>query len=440
MKLAVIGSGYVGLVAGVCLSSTGNDVTLVDVDEDKIRMLREGRVPIYEPGLKEMLVTNTQAGRLSFTTDLAKGVQGSKVIVLAVGTPSAPDGTVDMQYIDAAAEQVARAIGDYTIIVTKSTVPVGTHRRVSEIFAQNTDVPFDYVSNPEFLKEGSAVTDFLTPDRVIIGTHSDRARRILRHLYAPFMRKSDRILEMDPTSAEMTKYACNSMLATRITFVNELAQLCQREGANIDNVRQGMGTDHRIGTEFLFPSIGYGGSCFPKDVKALISMGRSSHNPMRLIEAVDAANQGQREWMFQRIEQFYDGKLTDRRFGVWGLAFKARTDDIRESPAIWLIRQLIGAGATIAAHDPKAVDNAKAALGDRNVSFVDDMYDCLDGSDALIVCTEWSQYRSPDFERIKSRLASPVVFDGRNLYDLNWMDDTGITYLSVGRPDVNRHG
>ena len=440
MKLAVIGSGYVGLVAGVCFSDSGNNVTLVDIDPAKIDKLKQGKLPIYEPGLGEILAKSSQAGRIAFTTDINQGVRDAQVVFLAVGTPSAPDGTVDMRAIDAAAEQVGKALTAYAVIATKSTVPVGTHKRLTDIIKSVTDVEFDYVSNPEFLKEGAAVDDFLKPDRVILGVSSDRALRVMRHLYLPFMRRSDRLLVMDPTSAELTKYACNAMLATRVSFMNEMSRLCDQLGANIEMVRKGMGSDHRIGREFLFPSLGYGGSCFPKDVKALISMGRAINQPMRIIESVEMANIEQREAMFDRVRHYFGGKLTGRKFAVWGLAFKARTDDVRESPALTIVQRLIGAGATVAAHDPEAIGTARAVLGENNIEYCPDPYEALPGASALIICTEWQEYRTPDFERIKSSLAEAVIFDGRNLYDLEWMAEAGLTYLSIGRPAVKPGG
>ena len=437
MKLAVIGSGYVGLVVGACFASTGNNVILVDIDEKKVEMLNRGEIPIYEPGLAEMVRTNMEAGRLCFTTCTAQAVADAQVVVLGVGTPSAPDGAVDLRALDAAARDVARAMKQYTIIATKSTVPVGTHKRISDIIRSETNVEFDYVANPEFLKEGSAINDFLHPDRVIIGLSSQRAERVLRHLYSPFMRRFDRILVMDPASAELTKYACNAMLASRVSFINEMACLCELTGANIELVRRGMGTDPRIGSEFLYPSLGYGGSCFPKDVNGIITIGRANNRPMRMVEAVDEVNRQQREWMFKRISQYFDGTLNNRKFAVWGLAFKARTDDVRESPALTLIQRIMGAGGTVAAHDPKAMKTAKAVLGNRNIEYCNDAYDCLSDASALIICTEWAEYRSPDFERIESLLAEPVVFDGRNLYELDVMEDTGLAYISIGRPSVN---
>ncbi len=434
MKLVVVGAGYVGLVSGTCFSDSGNDVKLVDVNGEKIERLRRGELPIYEPGLAEMVAKNAKEGRLAFTTDLAAAVKDAEVVFLAVGTPSTPDGSVDMRAIDAAAKQIGEAITSYVAVVTKSTVPVGTHRRVSDIISGVTDVEFDYVANPEFLKEGAAVDDFLKPDRVIVGLTSDRALRIMRHLYAPFMRRSDRMLVMDPASAELTKYACNAMLAVRVSFINEIAQLCERLGANVDNVRRGMGTDHRIGPDFLFPSLGYGGSCLPKDVRALISMGRTSNHPLKIMEATDLANREQREAMFKRIRLHYDGKLNDKRLAVWGIAFKARTDDVRESPALTLIQRLVGAGATVAAHDPKAIQTAKDALGEKHITYSEDMYQALKDANGLVICTEWPQYRTPDFGKMRSLLADPVIFDGRNLYDLDWMAGTGLSYISVGRP------
>ncbi|MGB2753646.1 MAG: UDP-glucose/GDP-mannose dehydrogenase family protein [Phycisphaerae bacterium] len=437
MKLVIIGSGYVGLVAGACFGDTGNDVTLVDVDRKKIDMLRAGHLPIYEPGLDELVARNVQAGRLQFTTDLVASVRDAEVVFLAVGTPSAPDGSVDMRAMEEAARQVAAAMTHYTVIVTKSTVPVGTHSRISGIIRSITNVEFDYVSNPEFLKEGAAVADFLKPDRVIVGVTSERALKIIRHLYAPFMRRTDRLLVMDLASAELTKYACNAMLATRVTFMNEMARLCDCFGADIEMVRRGMGTDRRIGPDFLFPSLGYGGSCFPKDVRALISMGRMANRPLRIVEAVDLGNREQREEAFNRISQYFDGRLTDKKFAVWGLAFKAQTDDVRESPALTVIQRLVGAGAAVAAHDPKATDTARAVLGDKHITYCENMYEALSGAHALVICTEWQEYRTPDFGRIRSLLAEPVIFDGRNLYELDWMAGTGIAYLSIGRPVVN---
>jgi len=440
MRLAVIGSGYVGLVAGACFSNTGNDVDMVDVDKGRIDMLNRGELPIYEPGLGEIVNANVAKGRLRFTVDLASAIVPAEVVILAVGTPSAPEGSVNMAYMDKAAEQIGRALSGYTVIVTKSTVPVGTYKRISEIIAGVSDQEFDYVSNPEFLKEGAAVRDFLKPSRVIIGTTSEKACRVMQHLYAPFMRRGDRLLTMDPASAELTKYACNAMLATRISFMNELSRLCDYFGADVSRIRRGMGTDSRIGPDFLYPSLGYGGSCFPKDIMGLVSMGRMANHPMRVVEAVHLANQEQREMMFARIQHYFGGQLKDKKIAVWGLAFKAETDDVRESPAITVVQRLVGAGATVAAYDPKATETAKAVLGDKRVEFCESMYAVLSGAHALVVCTEWQEFRTPDFDRIRQLMAGDVIFDGRNLYDLDWMARTGLRYYSIGRPTVTRGG
>lgn len=436
MNLTVVGAGYVGLVTGTCFSDTGNDVAIVDINAERVEALNAGQVPIHEPSLGEFIRKGVDEGRLRFSTDLAQAAAQADVVFLAVGTPAAPDGRVDMKAIDAAARHIGETITDYTVVATKSTVPVGTYKRLTDIIASATSVPFDYVANPEFLKEGAAVSDFLRPDRVIVGLTSDKALKVMRHLYAPFMRRSDRLLVMDPASAELTKYACNAMLATRVSFINEMALLCERLEADIEMVRRGMGSDQRIGPDFLFPSLGYGGSCFPKDISALISMGRSVNQPVRIVEAVDLANQAQRKAMFNRIKHYYGGRLNDKKLAVWGLAFKARTDDVRESPALDLICRLVGAGAKVSAHDPQAMDNARTVLGDRNVAYCSDMYEALQNAHGLAICTEWQDYRTPDFKRMRSLLFDSVVFDGRNLYDLDWMADIGMTYVSLGRPPV----
>jgi len=428
----VIGSGYVGLVAGACFSDTGNDVSVVDIAADRIERLKRGELPMYEPGLKEMVDRNVEQGRLSFTTDLAGATAAAQVVILAVDTPSTLDGAVDMRQMDAAAAQVGAALSGYTVIVTKSTVPVGTHKRVCQIIASATEAEFDYVANPEFLKEGSAVADFVRPDRIVVGLTSDRALRTIRHLYAPFRWRTEKLLVMDPASAELTKYACNAMLA----LVNELARLCDHFGADIAQVRRGVGADRRIGPDFLYPSLGYGGSCLPKDIKALISMSRAANHPARIAEAAHLANQEQRESMFSRISHYFGGKLGDKKIAVWGLAFKARTDDVRDSPAITVVQRLLGAGAAVAVHDPKALENARRLLGDKQVQYCQRMYDALDGANALLICTEWQQYRTPDFERMRSLLADPVIFDGRNLYELDWIAGVGMDYFSIGRPPV----
>jgi UDPglucose 6-dehydrogenase len=435
MKIAIAGAGYVGLVAGTCYASTGNHVTMVDTDDARVQMLRRGEVPIYEPGLGEMLRENIQAGRISFTTDMAAAAAEAEVIGIAVGTPPTEEGSADMQYVDAVAEAIGRNIRDYTVVVTKSTVPIGTHRRVSQIIAEHTDVPFDYVSNPEFLKEGSAVDDFLSPERVIIGTSSERARQIMAHLYEPFMRRGRRILFMDPISAELTKYACNSMLAVRISFMNELARLADAVNADIHHVRMGMGSDSRIGRSFLFPGLGYGGSCFPKDVQALIHTGHQHEVDMGIVAAAHAVNATQVPWMYEKIERYFGGDLKGRQFAMWGLAFKPRTDDMREAPSVKLIRRLLEAGATVAAHDPKAHQTARAIIGDA-VTYHEDAYTPLADADGLIICTEWMEFRTPDFKRIAAALKEKVIFDGRNLYEADYINEAGIDYLCIGRPDA----
>ena len=437
MKIAVIGSGYVGLVAGACFSDTGNDVAMVDIDPSRIDMLLAGQLPIYEPGLGEIVQRNAEGGRLTFTTDLASATSQADVVILAVGTPSAPDGTVDMQWMDTAAQQVAKAITSYTVVVTKSTVPVGTHKRITDIMAGETDVEFDYVSNPEFLKEGAAVSDFMKPDRIILGLKGDRPLQTMRHLYAPFMRRSDRILVMDPASAELTKYACNAMLATRISFMNELSQMCDHFGADVTQIRKGMGTDHRIGPDFLYPSLGYGGSCFPKDVQGMIAMGRSANRPVRVVEAVHLANIEQREAMFDRINHYFSNRLGKCKIALWGLAFKAKTDDVRQSPAITIAQRLVGSGASLAVHDPQAMETAKTVLGDKHIEYCTHMYDTLKDADALVICTEWQEFRTPDFEKMADLMKGDVIFDGRNLYDLEWIANTPFRYYSIGRPAVN---
>ena len=436
MKISVIGAGYVGLVAAGCFADSGNDVSMVDIDESRIAKLRAGKLPIFEPGLLDIVLRNAEAGRLSYTTEIGPSVAGADVVILAVGTPSSPDGSVDMSWVDAAAEQVGRSLRGYTVVATKSTVPVGTNQRIRQIIEGVSSESFDYVANPEFLKEGAAVSDFQKPDRVIIGTDSDRARELMRQLYAPFMRRNDRILFMDPTSAELTKYACNAMLATRISFVNELARLCESVGADISAIRRGMGTDRRIGPDFLYPSLGYGGSCFPKDVQALIHMGSLNESPMTVVGSVHTANLEQRERMFRRIHDQFGGDLTGVRVGVWGLAFKARTDDVRFSPAIYVARRLVESGAVVTVHDPEALETARVDLGD-SVVYCERMYDAIVDVDVLLICTEWQQYRTPDFERIAKTMAGRVIFDGRNLYDPEWIAGKGLVYHSIGRQTVS---
>lgn len=431
MKVSVVGVGYVGLVAAGCLAEGGNHVVCVDSDAQKIENLKKGIIPIYEPGLSEIVARNVKVKRLSFTTDLKEGVANSLVIVLGVGTPSAADGSADISAVLKVSEQIAAVMRSYKIIVTKSTVPVGTHKIVSDLIRSKTEQPFDYVSNPEFLKEGSAVEDFLKPDRVIIGTTNPAVMEIMRELYNPFMRKSSRILFMDPASAEMTKYAANTMLATRISFMNELSALCERCGADIEQVRAGIGSDSRIGSSFLFAGIGYGGSCFPKDVRALIYTGDKMGVSMPIAKAVQQANQTQQMRFADRVIAYFKDKK-DIQIGVWGLAFKARTDDIRESPALACIERFLSAGFKVVAYDPEAMTPTRQAMGSR-IRMVEDGYEVLDGSDALVVFTDWQEFRTPDFERIASTLKKPLIFDGRNLYTPAFVKRFGIEYYCIGR-------
>ncbi len=436
MRICVVGSGYVGLVAGACFAEGGNHVIGVDINARKVEMLNEGKSPIYEPGLSEMLQRNLKSGRIEFTTDLDRAVKQSLVIFIGVGTPPAADGSADLSAIRDVARGIARAMDGYRIIVMKSTVPVGTHKMVSDILEAETDFQFDYVSNPEFMKEGAAIEDFTKPDRVVIGSNTPAAVEIVKEIYAPFMRKSDRILVMSPASAEMTKYAANAMLATRISFMNEVAGLCERFGADVEQVRRGIGTDSRIGNAFLFPGVGYGGSCFPKDVSALASMGEAVDHPMTIVAAVQDVNLRQRAAFANRILEYYGSKAAGKTLAVWGLAFKARTDDVRESPAIAVIRTLVDKGFRVRAHDPEAMTTAVSELGGRPVTMLADAYAALDGADALVVFTDWPEFRTPDFDLIKSKLSSPVVFDGRNMYDPRQMQKRGFEYFCIGRPAV----
>lgn len=428
MKVSVVGVGYVGLVAAACLADGGNHVICIDKDKKKIDNLKKGIIPIYEPGLEEIVRRNVKVGRLVFTTDLKEGVDQSLVIILGVGTPSAPDGSADISAILSVAEEIAGCMKEYRIIVVKSTVPVGTHKIVSELIASKTQVPFDYASNPEFLKEGSAVEDFLKPDRVIIGTTNPAVMEWMKHLYAPFMRKSSRILFMDPASAEMTKYAANVMLATRISFMNELSALCEEFGADIEQVRAGVGSDSRIGPAFLFPGVGFGGSCFPKDVRALIYMGRQKGVPMTIAQAVYQTNLLQQQRFADKVLRYYQGKQ-GIRLGVWGLSFKARTDDTRESPAVFCIQRFLEAGFQIAAYDPEAV----CPQLEGRIQRAADAYEVLDRADGLVIFTDWQEFRTPDFEQIARRLKKPVIFDGRNLYSPSFIHKQGIEYYSIGR-------
>ncbi len=437
MQICVIGVGYVGLVTSACLAEAGNHVVCVDKDSEKIVGLKEGVIPIYEPGLTEIVQRNEKLGRLHFTTDLKEGLDHCLVIFLAVGTPSAPDGSSDISAVLSVADQIAKNIDEYRVIATKSTVPVGTHRQVTDVIRSKTNVPFDYVSNPEFLKEGAAVDDFMRPDRIIIGTTSPSARAIMKQVYGPFMRRQNRIRFMDPASAEMTKYAANTMLATRISFMNEISALCEKLGADVELVRQGLGSDSRIGSAFLFPGVGFGGSCFPKDIRALIHTGSEQGVEMKIAKSVQSANLDQHERFAKRIIDYYHGRQDQTTLAVWGLAFKAGTDDVRESPALYCVRKMLDCGMKISAYDPEAAGPAAAALDGAMQTFQDG-YDALDGADALVIFTDWQEFRNPDFEAIAQKLKDPVVFDGRNLYDLDVVGEAGIEYHSVGRPSIFR--
>ena len=432
MKLAVVGTGYVGLVTGTCFAETGNNVTCIDIDADKVRRMKAGEVPIYEPGLELLFERNTSQGRLHFTTHLEEGIANADVIFLALPTPPGADGSADLSYILKVAKDLAPLIKKYTVIVDKSTVPVGTAEKVRDILVKNLDPSlFDVVSNPEFLREGVAVDDFLKPDRVIIGTQSENAKKIMRRLYDPFVRQGNPIIFMDERSAEMTKYAANAYLATRITFMNEIANLCEKIGADVDLVRKGICSDTRIGKRFLFPGVGYGGSCFPKDVKALAKTSRDSTYEFRILESVMDVNDRQKHRLVVKIEEYF-GDVTGKTIAVWGLAFKPNTDDIREAPALSIIDSLLERGARIQAFDPEAMAHVKKIYGDK-IAFADNQYDALNGADALAIVTEWSVFRTPDFDLIKEKMNAPVIFDGRNLYNLESMADQGFYYNSIGR-------
>jgi UDPglucose 6-dehydrogenase len=437
MNIAVVGTGYVGLVTGTCFAETGNKVICVDIDAQKVERMRNGEVPIYEPGLEVIFERNTRQGRLEFTTDLKEAVDAAEVIFLALPTPPGEDGSADLSYILGVAKDLAGIITEYKVIVDKSTVPVGTSEKVHAALAENLDEAlFDVVSNPEFLREGVAVDDFLKPDRVVVGTQSEKAQTIMKRLYDPFVRQGNPILFMDERSAEMTKYAANSYLATRISFMNEIANLCEKAGANVDMVRIGIGSDSRIGKRFLFPGIGYGGSCFPKDVQALAHTAQEFEYDFNILNSVMGVNNRQRLKLAERITDYYNGKLSDKTFAVWGLAFKPNTDDIREAPALYIIERLLNIGANIKAFDPEAMDNVKEIFGDK-IQYCDDQYEALIDADALIICTEWAVFRTPSFQVMKELLKTPLIFDGRNLYDLDAMKELGFIYSSIGRELVN---
>lgn len=433
MKISVIGTGYVGLVSGTCFSDNGNDVWCVDINAAKIEALNQGQVPIYEPGLEELIERNTKAERLHFTTDVAEAIQNTRLVFICVGTPPSEDGgPADMGYVYKAAEQIAQAMNEHKIVVIKSTVPVGTAAAVREIMGRNTEQEFDVVSNPEFLKEGHAIEDFLKPDRVVIGTDDARVGTIMKELYDPFVRTGKPILIMDNESAELTKYGANALLASRISFMNELANLADRVGADIDLVRRGMATDRRIGSSFLFPGVGYGGSCFPKDVDALGHTAEKHGMKLHLLEATNVVNRSQKRVLFEKIEARFEGKLEGKQIAVWGLAFKPRTDDMREAPALTIIENLLRAGATVKAYDPVATHTAREHLGDR-IEYCERAYDAVDGADALAIVTEWNEFRRPDWDRIKAALRQPIVFDGRNIWDPAYIEKQGVEYYGIGR-------
>jgi UDPglucose 6-dehydrogenase len=432
MRIAVIGTGYVGLVAGTCFAESGNDVVCLDIDEDKVKQLRAGSTPIYEPGLEELLRRNANDGRLSFTTSYAEAIPQAQVAFIAVGTPPGEDGSADVQYVLSAARSIAEHMTGYLVVVDKSTVPVGTAQRVEEAIRAHSDHPFDVVSNPEFLKEGAAIDDFMKPDRVVIGSNSERAFEIMEELYGPFVRTGKPIMRMDVKSAELTKYAANAMLATRISFMNEIANLCSNVGANVEMVRKGIGSDERIGNRFLFAGIGYGGSCFPKDVQAIINTSQKAGYDFRILKAVEAVNEAQKRVIFTRIEQHFGADLRGRRFGVWGLAFKPNTDDMREAPSVVLIESLLAAGAAVCACDPEAEQESRRHhLGDR-IDYAEKPMQVLEGADALILVTEWNEFRRPDFEAVKAALKTPVIFDGRNIYRRKTLEALGFTYYGIG--------
>ncbi|MBK9275596.1 MAG: UDP-glucose/GDP-mannose dehydrogenase family protein [Flavobacteriales bacterium] len=436
MNIAVVGTGYVGLVTGTCFAETGNHVVCVDINEEKVRQLKAGQVPIYEPHLDVLFERNIRQGRLHFTTDLKEAVAQAQVIFLALPTPPGEDGSADLKYVLGVADDLGRIITDYKVIVDKSTVPVGTAEKVHAALAKNAkEELFDVVSNPEFLREGFAVDDFLKPDRVVVGTSSERARKVMEDLYKPFVRQGNPIIFMDERSAELTKYAANAFLATKITFMNEIANFCEKVGADVDKVRIGIGTDTRIGKRFLFPGIGYGGSCFPKDVQALAHSGDEAGYTFEIIRSVMAVNERQKTSLVDKVKAHYGGSLKGRRFALWGLAFKPDTDDIREAPALYIIEGLLKEGAQVAAFDPEAMPNVQRLLGER-VTFAADEYEALQGADALLIATEWAEFRTPDLKRVGELLKEKLIFDGRNLYDLDHMQDNGFTYVSVGRQTV----
>ena len=436
MKIAVVGTGYVGLVTGTCFAETGNHVTCVDINEEKVKQMQAGIIPIYEPGLEDLFKRNTEEGRLDFTTSLQEGIKGAKVIFLALPTPPGADGSADLKYILQVADDLGPLLSEYAVIIDKSTVPVGTSEKVHSAIAKKAKVDFDVVSNPEFLREGVAVEDFMKPDRVVIGTQSERAKDLMSRLYAPLVRQGNPIIFMDERSAELTKYAANAFLATKITFMNEIANLCELVGANVDEVRKGIGTDSRIGKRFLFAGIGYGGSCFPKDVQALAKTSAENDYEFKILDSVMKVNENQKTKLIPHLAKHFKGDLAGKKIAMWGLAFKPYTDDIREAPSLYNIDALLELGASVSAYDPEAMNHVQNLLGDK-ITFSKNPYEALEGADALLIVTEWPQFRTPDFERMDSLLKNKVIFDGRNLYELSQMQELGYTYYSIGRQTIH---
>ncbi len=432
MKIAVIGTGYVGLVTGTCFAETGNDVCCVDIDKNKVQKLSNGQITIYEPGLEKLFLRNLKEERLKFTTNLEEGIKDAQIIFLALPTPPGEDGSADLKYILGVSDDLGKILKDYKVIVDKSTVPVGTAEKVRAAIAKNCKVEFDVVSNPEFLREGVAVDDFMKPDRVVIGVSSERARKTMNDLYSPFVRQGNPIIFMDERSAELTKYAANSFLATKITFMNEVALLCEKLGADVDMVRRGIGSDERIGKRFLFPGIGYGGSCFPKDVQALVKSSQEVSYDFKILNAVMDVNERQKLHLLPKIKKYFKDNLKGKHFALWGLAFKPNTDDIREAPALYMIDALLAEGATLSVFDPEAMNNVKQLLGDK-VSYAESQYEALEGADALIIATEWNEFRTPNFLKIVTTLKNKVIFDGRNLFDIAAIRELGFYYESIGR-------
>ena len=438
MKIAVVGTGYVGLVTGTCFAETGNDVCCVDIDKGKVDKLSNGQITIYEPGLEKLFLRNLKEERLKFTTSLEDGIRDAQIIFLALPTPPGEDGSADLKYILGVSDHLGKILTDYKVIVDKSTVPVGTAEKVKAAVAKNYTGEFDVVSNPEFLREGVAVDDFMKPDRVVIGVSSERARKVMGDLYSPFVRQGNPIIYMDERSAELTKYAANSFLATKITFMNEVALLCERLGADVDMVRRGIGSDERIGKRFLFPGIGYGGSCFPKDVQALVKSSQEVSYDFRILNAVMDVNDKQKLHLMPKIKTYFKGNLKGKHFALWGLAFKPNTDDIREAPALYMIDALVAEGATLSVFDPEAMNNVRQLIGDK-VTYAENQYDALDRADALIIATEWNEFRTPNFLKIVTSLKNKVIFDGRNLFDIAAIRELGFYYESIGRSPANGH-